>query len=54
LILEWLTLWPTKGALAVNSQRRDISKILVHPENRQARWAPRGSKLLFLLGAADV
>src|SRR4051794_13349796 len=26
LILEWLTLWPTWGPLAVSSQRRDISK----------------------------
>src|SRR3977135_3339205 len=24
LILEWLTLWPTWGPLAVSSQRRDI------------------------------
>src|SRR5581483_7557355 len=24
LILEWLTLWPTCGLLAVSSQRRDI------------------------------
>src|SRR6202041_3596104 len=28
LILEWLTLWPTSGPLAVSSQRRDILKIL--------------------------
>src|SRR5216684_1365889 len=26
LILEWLTLWPTWGPLAVSSQRRDISR----------------------------
>jgi len=26
LILEWLTLWPTCGPLAVSSQRRDISQ----------------------------
>src|SRR5215212_9213992 len=26
LILEWLTLWPTWGPLAVSSQRRDISE----------------------------
>src|SRR6266849_3973183 len=26
LILEWLTLWPTSGPLAVSSQRRDIAK----------------------------
>src|SRR6185312_4223849 len=25
LILEWLTLWPTSGPLAVSSQRRDIA-----------------------------
>src|SRR5580693_1198921 len=31
LILEWLTLWPTIGPLAVSSQRRDIEKILFHP-----------------------
>src|SRR5262249_25839502 len=24
LMLEWLTLWPVRGALAVSSQRRDI------------------------------
>src|ERR1700754_2452547 len=28
LMLEWLTLWPTSGPLAVSSQRRDMSKIL--------------------------
>src|SRR5580698_2064034 len=26
LILEWLTLWPTIGPLAVSSQRRDIAQ----------------------------
>src|SRR3977135_3175449 len=26
LILEWLTLWPTSGPLAVSSQRRAITK----------------------------
>src|SRR5476651_622031 len=26
LILEWLTLWPTCGPLAVSSHRRDIAK----------------------------
>src|SRR5262245_19987113 len=26
-MLEWLTLWPTSGALAVRSQRRDIKQI---------------------------
>src|SRR5258706_11954053 len=26
LMLEWLTLWPTCGPLAVSSQRRDIFK----------------------------
>src|SRR5713101_3163646 len=47
LILEWLTLWPTCGPLAVSSQRRDIAKSssvprlkasgfinYVHPGNR--------------------
>src|SRR6202023_1807131 len=47
LILEWLTLWPTIGPLAVSSQRRDIAKSssvprltasgfmnYVHPGNR--------------------
>src|SRR6201994_2055914 len=32
LMLEWLTLWPTSGPLAVSSQRRDMSQIL---------WLPR-------------
>src|ERR1700722_9118535 len=31
LMLEWLTVWPTCGPLAVSSQRRDISKILCRP-----------------------
>src|ERR1700758_4287439 len=31
LMLEWLTLWPTWGPLAVSSQRRDIVEILFHP-----------------------
>src|SRR5690348_9166587 len=31
LMLEWLTLWPTRGPFAVSSQRRDITKILAHP-----------------------
>jgi hypothetical protein len=32
LMLEWLTLWPVWGPLAVSSQRRDIVQILFHPE----------------------
>src|SRR5581483_2299073 len=31
LMLEWLTLWPVWGPLAVSSQRRDMSKILFSP-----------------------
>src|SRR5258707_11954500 len=33
LMLEWLTLWPVWGPLAVSSQRRDICQILFHPLN---------------------
>jgi hypothetical protein len=27
-MFEWLTLWPVRGPLAVNSQRRDMVEIL--------------------------
>src|ERR1700757_2203364 len=43
LMLEWLTLWPVRGPLAVSSPRRDISKILFQP--RQPFGASGGSKL---------
>src|SRR6202049_886037 len=46
LMLEWLTLWPTCGLLAVSSQRRDIFKNPLPspalPRAHQAR--PGGSK----------
>src|SRR5689334_25093745 len=45
LIFEWLTLWPTCGPLAVNSQRRDILEILFHPGFRPLSWGgAKGSK----------
>src|SRR5438132_2684934 len=37
LMLEWLTLWPTWGPLAVSSQRRDISNSSAIPARRIAR-----------------
>src|ERR1700731_806040 len=37
LMLEWLTLWPTSGPLAVSSQRRDMAKNpLSSPDKAQA------------------
>src|SRR3981081_4718926 len=46
LILEWLTLWPTCGPLAVSSQRRDISgNPLPSPP-----VIPRGSKFTSIWG----
>src|SRR5882762_3802507 len=46
LILEWLTLWPTWGPLAVSSQRRDMAKILCHPRTgpKDLRAGHGGSK----------
>src|SRR5882762_8446872 len=45
LMLEWLTLWPVWGALAVSSQRRDIAQIpLASPAHRHASGAARGFK----------
>src|SRR5258708_2461841 len=41
LILEWLTLWPTCGPLAVSSQRRDIA---INPLPSPASSVPRGFK----------
>src|SRR6185503_9970481 len=35
LMLEWLTLWPTKGFLPVNSQRQAMAKILVKSPARR-------------------
>src|SRR5277367_6129529 len=49
LMLEWLTLWPVRGPLAVSSQRRDMSKILATP--RQPIGRLEGSKMLIRLGA---
>src|SRR3569833_380074 len=42
LMLEWLTLWPTWGPLAVSSQRRDIVQILFHPRTRRPSKGRRG------------
>src|ERR1700676_774039 len=42
LILEWLTLWPTCGPLAVSSQRRDIA---INPLPSPACSVPRGFKI---------
>src|SRR5438552_9526428 len=53
LMLEWLTLWPTRGPLAVSSQRRDISNILFHPRSAKPpaylKRRARGSKSLSIL-----
>src|SRR6188768_3550174 len=55
LMLEWLTLWPTWGPLAVSSQRRDIEKTLFHPRRRfSARRARGGPKSRPFPGTADV
>jgi hypothetical protein len=44
--LEWLTLLPTRGPLAVSSQRRDIAQILFHPRKwRSALWGRAGVKI---------
>src|ERR1700753_1558773 len=50
LMLEWLTLWPTSGPLAVSSQRRDMSQILWLPRQAHTR-ASEGGNTLFLSGA---
>src|SRR5438874_11496695 len=45
LILEWLTLWPTCGALAVSSQRRDIARNpLVPAPDRFITGGAKGQK----------
>ena len=45
LMLEWLTLWPTRGPLAVSSQRRDIvRKSSCHPASRGRFRARRGGR----------
>src|SRR3954465_15042940 len=50
LILEGLPLLPTWGPLAVSSQRRDIVRNPLPPPP----VIPRGSKLAFVWGTADV
>src|SRR4051794_19149538 len=47
LMLEWLTLWPTWGPLAVSSQRRDIlqNPLPSPPVDGRAVRATRGSKI---------
>jgi hypothetical protein len=47
LILEWLTLWPTWGALAVSSQRRDIVEILSRPAHLAAAFGANGINVHF-------
>src|SRR6201996_1374034 len=56
LILEWLTLWPTWGPLAVSSQRRDIVQNPLsspHPSSVQ-RMARGSNSSNSLSGDADV
>src|SRR4051812_38348021 len=46
LMLEWLTVWPTWGPLAVNSQRRDMAKSSIFPNDvRPPFGAPRANSL---------
>src|ERR1700709_2295236 len=46
LILEWLTLWPTIGPLAVSSQRRDIAQNpLPSPPSALHRKGQRGVQI---------
>src|SRR5438105_1129731 len=46
LMLEWLTLWPTWGPLAVSSQRRDMAKSSIFPNDvRPPFGAPRANSL---------
>src|ERR1700687_4490185 len=46
LMLEWLTLWPTWGPLAVSSQRRDIARNpLPSPPIRPSEGTARGFNL---------
>src|ERR1700761_6051263 len=47
LMLEWLTLWPTRGPLAVSSQRRDI--VIILAKAPAARWRLGGSKIRVLM-----
>src|SRR3569832_2113200 len=55
LMLEWLTLWPTWGPLAVSSQRRDMLQILFHPRTRRPPRGQRGGPNSSpSLGDADV
>src|ERR1700704_3118166 len=54
LMLEWLTLWPTWGPLAVSSQRRDIAKILLLARISRPCKARRGLKSRSFQERADV
>src|SRR3954466_15325378 len=46
LMLEWLTVWPTWGPLAVNSQPRDMVKSSIFPNDvRPPFGAPRANSL---------
>src|SRR3981189_3168839 len=55
LILEWLTLWPTCGPLAVSSQRRDISQNpLPSRAFRPALGNETGVQIMSILGTADA
>src|SRR5258708_23139284 len=52
LMLEWLTLWPTWGPLAVSSQRRDMSKSSIFPPTMCGRHSGRhGGRFSVLAGS---
>src|SRR4051812_7936703 len=53
LMLEWLTLWPTWGPLAVSSQRRDMASILEFdpPTRAAAILGAPGANFVSLKGA---
>ena len=51
LMLEWLTLWPTKGFLPVRSQRQAMAKIL---ENRRRVDRRRSVTVVLGIVGADV
>src|SRR5215470_4565333 len=49
LMLEWLTLWPTWGPLAVSSQRRDIvENPLQSPLDASLRMGAAGVQMVIL------
>src|SRR4051812_15547617 len=52
LMLEWLTLWPTRGPLAVSSQRRDMSKFLFRSPNECGRHSGRHGGSFFVLAGS--